>query len=444
MTFQKPALIVLLVILPTLIFAQTPSPIQSGPMVGYSEMREVSLWIQTKAPSRVYFEYWDKSRPDVRYTTREIITERFYGNTCELIADQVMPGKIYNYAVYVNSEKIEFNYPLEFQTQTHWKWRTDPPQFTFATGSCAYINDEFSDRPGKSYGGKYQIFQSIHKKRPDAMIWLGDNVYFREPDWNTRTGMIYRYTHTRSLPEMQPLLGSTHHYAIWDDHDYGPNNSDRSFWNKNLALDVFKLFWSNPSYGIDGLPGVTTTFQWGDADVFLLDNRFFRSPNKRKTGKRTMLGEGQLQWLIDALCFSQATFKLIVIGGQVLNPLAVHETYATFNEERELIIEEITKNNIAGVFFITGDRHHTELTKIERPNTYPLYDLTVSPLTSGAHLGAKNEKNPARVKGTLVIDRNFATLTFSGTQKNRKLIINVFDADGKKLWTQTIHASDLK
>ena len=81
------------------------------------------------------------------------------------------------------------------------------------------------------------------------MIWLGDNVYFREPD-DSRTGVYHRYSHDRSLPELQPLLGSVHHYAIWDDHDYGPNNSDRSFIYKNITLQAFKDFWANPTYGL--------------------------------------------------------------------------------------------------------------------------------------------------------------------------------------------------
>ena len=32
--------------------------------------------------------------------------------------------------------------------------------------------------------------------------------------------------------------------------------------------------------------------------------------------------------------------------------------------------------------FLSGDRHFTELLKVERPGTYPLYEFTSSPLTS--------------------------------------------------------------
>jgi hypothetical protein len=124
-----------------------------------------------------------------------------------------------------------------------------------ATGSCAYINEAAYDRPGNPYGSEYEIFEAINESKPDFMIWLGDNMYLREPDWNSWTGITKRWTHSRSVPEMQPLLASAHHYAIWDDHDYGPNNSDRGWWNKNQTYEAFQLFWANPSYGIGDMKG---------------------------------------------------------------------------------------------------------------------------------------------------------------------------------------------
>ena len=165
---------------------------------------------------------------------------------------------------------------MEFQTQELWKWRTDPPDVKFIVGSCSYINEPKFDRPGEPYGSNFEIFKSINKKNPDFMLWLGDNTYLREPDWNSRTGFIKRYSHTRAFPELQPLLASTHHYATWDDHDYGPNNSDGSFWLKETASEIFKLFWGNPNYDITGKGGITGFFQWSDLDFFLLDNRYHR------------------------------------------------------------------------------------------------------------------------------------------------------------------------
>lgn len=421
------------------------SPLRSGPMLGYGEMKEVLLWVQTNAQAKVRFEYWEKGKPETKATTDEALTNKQTAFVAKLVADKVEPGRRYEYALYINGQKVDRPYPLEFQTQPLWQWRGDPPDFTIALGSCYYRNEERYDRPGRPYGSDYEIFKAIHAKRPDLMIWLGDNVYLREPDWNSREGVLHRYSHQRALPELQPLLASTHHYAIWDDHDYGPNDHNRSFWNKETTLEAFKLFWGNPAYGVAGLDGVTGQAQWGDVEMFLLDNRYHRSPNERKTGERVILGEAQLRWLIDALATSKATFKLVAIGGQVLNSVKRYETYENIApEEKARLLKAIADEDIKGVMFLDGDRHHTELSKLDRPGTYPLYDLTVSPLTSGANVNAAKEENAYRVPETLVTQRNFAILKFSGPLHDRAMTIAIYDKDGKELWTRVIKASELR
>lgn len=417
--------------------------LRSGPMVGYSEMKEVALWVQTAGEATVHFIYWDRENPRVTFRTARARTSPQQAFAVTLVADQVVPGKTYDYALYLNNRKADRPYPLSFQTQELWQWRKDPPGFRFVIGSCAYVNEEPYDRPGTPYGSNFHIFSSIAAQKPDFMLWLGDNTYLREADWNTRQGILHRYSHTRALPELQPLLGSVHHYAVWDDHDYGPNDSDRSFWNKDIALQAFKLFWANPNYGLGG-GGTTGTFLWNDAQFFLLDNRFFRSPNEG-IGERTVLGQEQLQWLFDALTFSRAPFKFVVIGGQVLNPAQVHENYSNYAEERAALLQFLAKAKIPGVIFLDGDRHHTELSRLDRPGTYPLYDLTVSPLTAGTAADrVREEPNTLRVPGTFVNQHNFATLDITGPRTDRLLLITLLNHEGKQLWQKQIRASELR
>ena len=133
----------------------------------------------------------------------------------------------------------------------------------------------------------------------------------------------------------------------------------------------------------------------------MLDDRFFKSPNDRLTGEKTIIGSTQFEWLIDALSSSKATFKIIVIGGQVLNPSARFENYENYPKEKEKLLSEIEANKIKGVLFLTGDRHFSELSKLNRENTYPLYDWTVSPLTSGVGNSYKDDVNTNRVEGSL-------------------------------------------
>ena len=77
--------------------------IKSGPMVGYSTMREVLLWIQTNQEAEVYFEYYEKNNPKIRFRTQRQKTIRKNGFVGKLIADQVMPGKEYNYDLFIKS-----------------------------------------------------------------------------------------------------------------------------------------------------------------------------------------------------------------------------------------------------------------------------------------------------------------------------------------------------
>ena len=426
-------------------FAQNPdSLLQSGPMVGYAQLREVALWAQTKQAARVKFVYYETTKATVRYETDEILTSKSDAYTAHAYATDVEPGRKYTYELHINGKKVNRPYPLEFQTLKLWQWRGDPPNFKIAMGSCTYINELQYERPNRLYGSEYEIFTALHAKRPDAMLWLGDNVYTREVDWTSRSGVLKRYTHTRSLPEMQAVLGSTHNYALWDDHDYGPNDADRSYWGKHFTLDAFKLFWANPSYGVMEKPSCITQFEWGDAEFFFLDNRTFRSPNNRKTGAREMLSDWQIQWLIDALSSSRANFKFIAVGGQILNPLALFENYATYPEERQKLLDLIEKEGIKGVIFLTGDRHHTEINKLERKGTYPIYEFTISSLTAGTNPKAADEANPLRVPGTFTAEHNFAVFEFSGTFKDRVLKCTTYNPSGKEIWTYSINSKDIR
>lgn len=411
------------------------SLLQSGPMLGYSDLRESAIWVQTTQPAEVSIEYWDLNNVSSVNQTNEVMTDESKANTALLIANKVEPGIKYGYRILINGNPIDLPYKTEFQTQAVWKWRTEPPEFSFATGSCTYINEEKYDRPGTPYGGEYEIFEAIHASNPDFMLWLGDNMYLREPDWNSWTGIVNRWTHSRSIKALQPLLASTHHYAIWDDHDYGPNNSDRGFWNKNATLKAFELFWANPSYGAGDMKGAITQFQWNDVDFILLDNRFYRSPNKLIADNKTILGEAQKQWLKDVLISSNSSYKFIVIGGQFLNDAGKFELHSSnlFNDERLEIIDFIYKHNIRNVVFLTGDRHHTELNIMEEPGKPRIIELTVSALTSSASFN-EDENNSYRVEGTYTNKRNYGFVRFNGPFEERKMHIEIRDSQGELIW----------
>ncbi|MBL0015526.1 MAG: alkaline phosphatase family protein [Bacteroidetes bacterium] len=419
--------------------------LQSGPMVGYSEMREVMLWVQTNRACQVYVEYQEKDQPASEvFLTNAVMTSSENAFTAHLLADRVLPGKTYEGTLRINGKKIGLSYPFTFHARDLWQWRTDPPAFKAIVGSCAYFNDSLFDRPGKPYGSEYEVFEAIGKDSGDLMLWLGDNIYLNEVDWNTRTGIYYRYTHGRSYKVLQPLLASMSHYAIWDDHDYGPNDADRSFVHKDLTYKAFQDFWANPGYGVHGQGGVTSMFTWSDCDFFLLDDRTFRSPNGLKSAQREMLGKAQVDWLIDALKGSQAPFKFVCVGGMVLSTADVYENYIhVAPEERKRLLDAIQLEEIKGVIFLTGDRHHTEMSLWKPAGGYPVYDLCASPFTSGTYPG-DGDKNTLLIPGTEYVGHNYATLEVSGPRTDRKLVISCKDNEGNLVWSQEITAKSLQ
>ncbi len=435
-------------------FGQVNDQLSAGPMLGYTEHREVLIWLEVSQDVKdVAIRYW----PEENFEQKKVheyegtLDQKY--NPVNIVLPNLKMGTTYQYEIHLSDEMNEQARQYSFSTRTLWEWRKPPPDFSFLFGSCAYINEEKYDRPGDEYGQDYQIFESMGNTDSDFMLWGGDNIYLREADWSSESGIYYRYHHTRQTEEMQKLLRSRPNYAIWDDHDYGPNNSSKTYPFKNVTLQAFKDYWGNQTYGEPNNQGIYSKIGWSDVDFFLLDNRYHRShnykdpflPNGNPNPEKRQLGKKQLQWLKDRLMASRATFKVIVIGGQVLNPLSGYETLQDYPYEVNQLLGFIEKERIEGIMFLTGDRHFTELIKIEKDDHYPLYDFTCSPLTSAApsSLG-KEEDNPYRVDGTKVKKQNFARIGVSGEDDSRKLKIEVFNKEGAKLWEHQIKEEKLK
>jgi alkaline phosphatase D len=402
-------------------------------MVGYSTMLEVKVWVQTNNFAHTVLVYWPESNKSDKHISTPVLTRKDQAYVAHLIADEVEPGTKYGYDILINGESIDVPYPLKFETQELWQWRRDASDFSFLAGSCFYVNETKYDRPGTPYGSGHEILDAMAEEEVNFMLWLGDNTYLREVDWNSWTGIIHRNTHTRSYPGLQPLLGDIHHYAIWDDHDYGPNDSDRSYWGKDMTMDAFQLFWANPNYNVTGKGGITGTFMWNDCQFFLLDNRWFRS-SEQYDGQ--ILGEDQILWLIEALRFSQASFKFICIGGQFLSDAKIGDNHANFELERSMILNKIDEHDIPGVVFINGDRHSSEISTwtSNRGNIY--YEATCSSITAGSS-DHSSDPNNLRVEGSMIGQNNYTIFNVTGPQKDRKLEAIFKDIKGKELYRYT-------
>jgi len=446
------------------VWAQAPK-VLAGPMLGYCEHKEVLIWILTTCTRKVSLHYFITRTKTEKKILEEVLFDPAIkvgdpsicntNKATKFVVKDLRPGEKYSYLIYLDGKEYKAEFPLQFTTKEIWEWRAPAPDFAFLAGSCNYINDSIYDRPGTPYGKQTDIFRTMAATGADFMIWLGDNTYLREADYSSQSGIKYRYEHTRRNKDLQKLLGTKNNYAIWDDHDFGPNDANSSFELKDYSTQMFKQFWGNKYFGQDG-QGVYSKFSYSDCEFFLLDNRTFRdesSLSEQAVVSKTMLGNKQLQWLKNSLKFSRASFKFVCIGGQVLNEHTEKESYNLYKSEREEIISFISNNNISGVIFLSGDRHHSEIIRRDRnygsksdTNYYPLYDITSSPLTSGTDdiLNIPEKDNPMRVNGTLAVDQNFCNFNISGMPGERKLLVRCMDRNSKMLFELTLYQSDLQ
>jgi alkaline phosphatase D len=357
----------------------------------------------------------------------------------------------YNYDVWIDGKKIDPGFPTTFTTKDLWQHRKPAPDFSFLTGSCAYFNEPIFDRPGKPYGGDSSIFETMANTPAAFHVWLGDNWYTREVDYYTAWGLNYRASRDRSLPVLQKFMASIPQYAIWDDHDYGPNDMGKNYILKEDSRKVFMNYSCNPSYGQQG-EGIYSVISYSDVDIFLTDDRWWRSEAALKDsmdGKpntaKTYFGKQQLDWLKNSLLFSKATFKIIATGSQILNPYSGYDCMRFYKAEYKELMDFLSEYKIKGVLFFSGDRHHSEVIKQERNGLYPLYDVTNSPYTSGvSKVKGEELNNAARVPGTLVEAQNFSRITVSGKKNERVMQVEFLGLKGEKLGEWRVNESELK
>ncbi len=382
-----------------LITVAVDAQVVSGPMLGPVEYRDAKVWIEV-AQSVKSVSVQFKRKGDTK--TKTIVYKGQLGN--EFNPLQITLGGLefnttYEYQFILDGKLSSAK--GQFTTKDLWPYRKPVPEFSFLTGSCAYFNEPAYDRvytdlirldrTAAPYGKDSSIFETMAKEKSAFMLWLGDSWYTREVDYYSEWGLWYRAHHDRAQPVLQNFLKAMPHFAIWDDHDYGPNDIGKSYILKDASRRVFSNYFCNTSYGENG-QGIYSMITYGDVEVFMTDDRWWRSEDRIKDSvdgkpnpEKRMLGKEQMDWLKSSLLHSLATFKIVAVGSQVLNPVSPFDKWWDFPAEYDELMHFIKDYKIKGVVFLTGDRHHSEIIKVDRPVHYPLYDVTVSALTSNVY-----------------------------------------------------------
>ena len=148
----------------------------------------------------------------------------------------------------------------------------------------------------------------LSSSRSAEFVFLnGDTCYADSHNSGGAKGYWKRYAETRSnlsffrAKELIPTV------AVWDDHDFGGNNYDSSFRDKEMTLNLFDIFWGNtPMEGYQAGPGVSKIMNMFGQRYCMMDSRYFR------TGE-SMWGSEQHDFLMNNLY--QANKPTLLMNG---------------------------------------------------------------------------------------------------------------------------------
>ncbi|MBI9031099.1 alkaline phosphatase D family protein, partial [bacterium] len=233
-------------------------------------------------------------------------------------------------------------------------------QFSFVFSAC--LRDIYTP---------HTIFQNILHREPTFVALMGDQIY-ADYDGDINSGPptsvlpAFRGKYRRNFDEyLQALSSKVPIVAIWDDHDYGKDNSDNTYSYKAESKRVFKENYPAYPFQVEDA-GIYYQFKITDVDIFVLDTRWYRSPMQENDIEgKTMLGEEQLSWLLDGLMQSISPFKIILssvslndYGGDTSSDRVGYDSWMGYKFERNKILSFIKENQISGVMVFSGDQHY--------------------------------------------------------------------------------------
>ena len=424
----------ILVLLPFLAFTQSPKVV-AGPFQGHTSSNSVKVWFLGKDVQEVSYIISNLAdSTDSQHGKVKANTDYCYKDECPFKLDisNLKEAATYQFELY--SGKILLA-SRSIKTIKHY----EVDDFSFLIGSCAFIGTG-KDKLYKLWNST-RIFNTLaEEKEGDFMVWMGDNLYLLGNEIKSKEKTLKRYNKVRQHKKLNRFMKEKFHYAIWDDHDFGPNNCDGSFIAKDKSKEIFEQYWVNPNKPHED--GIYFNFTYGDIEIFMLDDRYNRDD---ASTEKIMLGAKQMQWLKDGLVNSSATFKIVVAGNQVLNQYDDHESFYQYKKERTELFTFIKDRKINGILFCSGDRHHSEILKRQEKETYPFYDFTISGLSSWRHplrwMG-KEGKNELRVSD-FMLEHNYAIISISGIQHNRVFKITYKNKFGKVIQEYELNQKEI-
>ncbi|MGB0521825.1 MAG: alkaline phosphatase D family protein [Flammeovirgaceae bacterium] len=333
-------------------------------------------------------------------------------------------------------------------------------------GACDSTTKQTSDKPDRitfkiMFGScanqdKPQPLLTVAaNEKPDAFVFLGDNVY---GDTFVMDTLKAKYQRLGAKKEFQALRAVTPVFAVWDDHDFGWNDIGRHYPFKAESKEIFLDFWQVPESSDrrkhEGIYGVEYLEKDGKKlQLILLDTRTFRDdlvhrdstdttfkndyiPNLSPDS--TFLGEVQWAWLGEQLKQS-ADFRLIASSNQFSHAYNGWESWTNVPHERQRFIDLVKTTQADRVVFISGDVHWGEISKLEVPNGYPIYDITSSGITQTWHY---IEPNKNRI-GDASVKNNIGQLEVIWENGEAKAVFKVMSSATETISEHTVSLEEI-
>jgi alkaline phosphatase D len=405
--------------------------LMEGPMIGATTPDSITFWGRASGEFDVAVEYSTDRNFTSPAQSAPVRATAATDHTVRIAVAGLAPATRYYYRLLVDG--IADRYRL-----TPFVTRTAPAgaaPFRLAYGSCARHQLD-AEQP---------IFRAIAAAEPDVFFWLGDNIY---ADSASEWVFAEDYRRQRAITATLPLMRSVPQLAIWDDHDFGLNNSDSTNPAREASLAAFRNYWANPAAGLADAPGVFFQYAYGGVDFFMLDGRYYRTPNKTPDGPdKTLLGKRQGEWLREALKASRAPFKVVACGsGWSAEDGPAGDTWAAFRTERDALFDFIRDERIEGVFLLSGDTHFGEVNCIpwSERGGYDLYDFVSSPLAQATGTSFLDGEPEVRIRPPWFRSVNFGLLDFEWEPEPR-VTFTLRDVRGDSAWAPvTLTPSELK
>ncbi|MEM7395120.1 MAG: alkaline phosphatase D family protein [Verrucomicrobiota bacterium] len=319
--------------------------LEQGPLLGHVGPEEARIWFQTPGAMPAGIQIG---------TTEDLadggmVFSPPFGEDADHMGHVLVPGlqpdTRYYYKVLLDGEPADGEPVRSFTTA--------PPVGTdgrlrFIFGSC-FGTGKPSFKPEN-----WDLV--AHTVKPDLILQMGDNHYADSTD-PAKQRRYFKVQRTMDIYRQATSVRPT--YAIWDDHDFGPNDSDGTIKGKERSLKTFKEHWANLSYGEPDNLGIYSTFQRGNIQFVLLDGRYHRDPNRAKdTPKKTLLGKKQTEWLKRELKKSTAKIKLVCSGSDFQRHGRT-DSWTSFKYQQKAFLDFLKNEKLEGVILLSGDRHFT-------------------------------------------------------------------------------------